>query len=176
MTFAGRPLTSSAMKTLYLLRHAKSSWGEPNLRDFDRPLNARGREAASRVGSFVGQQKIRPDLLLVSPAERARQTAVLVVASAGLPSGLLLYDERIYEADASRLLAVISSVRGAARAVMLVGHNPGLEQLLLLLGGEARHMPTAALACVTLDVGEWDEVRAGVGRLGWFVRPKELGG
>ncbi len=164
------------MKTLYLLRHAKSSWGEPHLRDFDRPLNARGREAAPLVGRFVGRQKIRPDLLLVSPAQRARQTAALVAESAGLPPELLVYDERIYEADVARLLAVISSAEGSARAVMLVGHNPGLEQLLSLLSGEARHMPTAALACLTLDIEEWNEARAGAGRLEWFVTPKDLGG
>jgi phosphohistidine phosphatase len=163
------------MKTLYLLRHAKSSWGEPGLRDFDRPLNERGREAAALVGRHVVEKKMRPDLLLVSPATRARQTAVLVAESAGLPPGLLFYDERIYEADAARLLTVVSSVRASARAVMLVGHNPGMEELLRLLSGEARHMPTAALACVTLDVGKWDKARAGAGRLEWFIRPKELG-
>lgn len=162
------------MKTLYLLRHAKSSWGEPGLRDFDRPLNARGREAASLVGSYVGRKNLRPDLLLVSPATRARETAVLVAASAGLTPGLLLYDERIYEADAARLLAVVSSVEDSARAAMLVGHNPGLEDVLALLSGEARPMPTAALACLALDVGKWDEARPGAGRLEWLVTPQDL--
>jgi phosphohistidine phosphatase len=160
------------MKTLYLLRHAKSSWKEPSLQDFDRPLNGRGREAAPLVGRFIREKKIRVDLMLSSPAERARQTAALVKDSAGLKAELL-FDERIYEADAGALLEVVAQAAESADALMLVGHNPGLEGLLTLLTGEERSMPTAALACVTLDVGKWVKARARAGRLEWLVRPRE---
>jgi phosphohistidine phosphatase len=161
------------MKTLYILRHAKSSWRDQGLEDFDRPLNGRGSEAAPLVGRFVGKKKLRVDLMLSSPAVRARQTAALVREAAAL-SAELLYDERIYEADAARLLEVVSQAAETADALMLVGHNPGMEGLIKLLTGEERQMPTAALACVTLDVEKWGEVRAGAGRLEWLVRPKEL--
>jgi phosphohistidine phosphatase len=160
------------MKTLYLLRHAKSNWKDPGLQDFDRPLNERGREAAPLVGRFIRKRKLRVDLLLSSPAERARQTAALVKESAGL-SAELLYDERIYEADAARLLEVVSQAAESVEALMLVGHNPGMEELLTLLTGEEQHMPTAALACVALDVEKWGKARAQAGRLEWLVRPKE---
>jgi phosphohistidine phosphatase len=161
------------MKTLYLLRHAKSSWKEPGLEDFDRPLNDRGREAAPLVGRFMRKRQLTVDLLLSSPAARARQTAALVKEAAAL-SAELLYDERIYEADAERLLEVVSQAAESADALMLVGHNPGMEELLQTLTGERREMPTAALACVVLDVEKWGKARAGAGRLEWLVRPKEL--
>jgi phosphohistidine phosphatase len=161
------------MKSLYLLRHAKSSWKEPGLQDFDRPLNNRGREAAPLVGKFIQKSNLRIDLLLSSPATRARQTAALVKEAAGL-SAELLYDERIYEADAARLLDVVKQAADSADALMLVGHNPGMEELLELLTGEGQPMPTAALACVSLDVEKWSKVRAGAGHLEWLVRPKEL--
>lgn len=161
------------MKTLYLLRHAKSNWKEPGLQDFDRPLNERGREAAPLVGRLIRKRKLRVDLLLSSPAARARQTADLVKESAGL-SADLLNDERIYEADAVALLEVVTQAAESADTLMLVGHNPGMEELLTLLTGEEQHMPTAALACVALDVDQWGKARAGTGRLEWLVRPKEL--
>ena len=161
------------MKTLYLLRHAKSSWKEPGLEDFERPLNGRGREAAPLVGQLVRERKLRVDLLLSSPAGRARQTAALVKESAGLTAELL-YDERIYEADADALLEVVTQTAESVDALMLVGHNPGMEELLTLLTGETRSMSTAALACIALDVEKWGKAREGAGRLEWLVRPKDL--
>ena len=163
------------MKALYLLRHAKSSWKEPGLQDFDRPLNNRGREAAPLVGQFIQKGKLRVDLIISSPAARARQTAALVKEAAGL-SAELLYDERIYEADAASLLEVVRQAAESADALMLVGHNPGMEELVELLTGEVQGMPTAALAYISLDVEKWSKVRAGEGHLEWLVRPKELAG
>ena len=161
------------MKTLYLLRHAKSSWKDATLQDFDRPLNGRGKDSAPLVGRVMRKRKLKVDLVLSSPAARARQTAALVKESAGL-SAETLYDERIYEADAARLLEVVSQAAEPADALVLVGHNPGIEELLTFLTGEERRMPTAALACITLDVEKWGKVRARAGRLEWLVRPKEL--
>lgn len=161
------------MKTLYLLRHAKSSWQDTGLTDFDRPLNGRGREEAPLVGRFIRKREIRIDFVLCSPAARARQTAALVKESAALTAELL-FDERIYEADVARLLEVVTQAAESVDALMLVGHNPGLEELLTFLTGEVLQMPTAALTCVPLDVERWNEVRARAGRLDWLVRPKEL--
>lgn len=161
------------MKTLYLMRHAKSSWKDSTLQDFDRPLNGRGREAAPLVGRLVRKRKLRVDLILSSPAARARQTAALVKESAGLDAELL-YDERIYEADAARLVEVVAQAGESAEALLLVGHNPGMEELLTLLTGESRSMQTATLACISLDVEKWGKAREHSGRLEWLVRPEEL--
>lgn len=157
------------------MRHAKSSWGDPSLADFERPLNERGRKAAPLVGRFMRRQRLRPDLVLSSPAARARQTAALVIESAGLDAPLR-YDERIYEATAARLAEVVSQVEETVGELLLVGHNPGLGGLLELLTGESRHLPTAALARVVLDLEKWGRLREGAGRVELFVRPKELGG
>jgi len=163
------------MKRILLMRHAKSSWGDPSLADFERPLSERGLKAAPLVGRFIGKQKLRPELILSSPAERARQTAVLVSESAGLVAPLR-YDERIYEATPARLFEVVSQVEEGVGELLLVGHNPGLEGLFERLTGESRRMPTAALARVALDVEKWNKLREGVGRVELFVKPKELAG
>ena len=155
------------------MRHAKSSWGDGSLADFDRPLNERGLKAAPLVGRFMRKQKLRPDLILCSPAERARQTVSLVVEAAGLGVPLR-YDERIYEATSARLVEVVSQIEEDAGEAMLVGHNPGLEVLLERLTGESRRMPTAALARVALDVEKWSKVHDGAGRVELFVKPREL--
>lgn len=119
------------------------------------------------------EQKIKPDLTLSSPAERARRTTALVLESAKIAAEVR-YDERIYEAGAARLLEVISQIEEAAGTVLLVGHNPGLEELLEHLTGEARRMSTAALACIAPDIDKWSKMREGTFHLEWLVKPKEL--
>ncbi len=163
------------MKTLFLLRHAKSSWADANQTDFDRPLNERGLSAAPLIGRFMRKKKLQPDLVLSSPAARARQTAALVI-EAGQFTADLRYDERIYEASAARLLEVVTQIEERASRVLLVGHNTGMEDLVLMLTNETRRMPTAALAQITLNVETWRKARAGIGSLDLFVKPKELSG
>ena len=161
------------MKTLLLLRHAKSSWKDNEARDFDRPLNQRGLKAAPAIGRLIRKRKLQPDLVVSSPAERARQTTQLVIEAAGLKTELR-YDERIYEASVARLLGVVSELDDEAGMVILVGHNPGFAELLEVLTGEAHNMPTAALACLELNIEKWNKVRASAGRLEWLVKAKEL--
>lgn len=161
------------MKKLILMRHAKSSWDDQRLTDFERPLNERGVRAAPLVGRHLKRLRIAPGLVLSSPAERARQTAALVAEAAGFDAPVR-YDERIYEASAARLLEVVSQVEEGVDEVMLVGHNPGMEELLALLAGESRRMPTAAVARITLDVERWGRVSPGAGRLDLHVKPKDL--
>jgi len=163
------------LKTLLLLRHAKSSNDDPSLKDFERPLNERGRKDAQLVGEYIRKRKINADLVISSPAERARQTAELVLKSAGLKVELR-FDKRIYDAGVRRLLNVISQIEDDANAVVLVGHNPGFEELFEALTGEGHDLPTASLACIELSVEKWSKVRAGagVGQLKWLVTPKEL--
>lgn len=161
------------MKTLILLRHAKSSWKDSTKEDFDRPLNGRGLKAAPEVGKFMRRQGLQPDLLLSSPAERARRTTALIIESAKLTAALR-YDERIYEASVARLLEIVSQIEESVNVVLMVGHNPGLEELLEHLTGESQHMPTAALAQISLDIERWSKAREHSGHLDWLVKPKNL--
>ncbi|HKQ53525.1 MAG TPA: histidine phosphatase family protein [Pyrinomonadaceae bacterium] len=163
------------MKRLLLLRHAKSSWDDARLADFDRPLNGRGRKAAPLMGDFMRERGLWPDLIISSPAQRARETIALVLEAAGFETELR-YDERIYEATAGRLVEVIEGVEDDRQEVMLVGHNPGFENLLAHLTGESRRVPTAALARIRLDAEKWMEAGSRGGRLEWLVKPKELAG
>jgi phosphohistidine phosphatase len=161
------------MKTLLLLRHAKSSWASPELRDFDRPLNQRGLKAAPLMGKFMRKRKITPDLIISSPAVRARMTAALVIENGELRTDLR-FDERIYEADVETLLKVISQIDEAAETVVIVGHNPGLQELLKALTDEEHEFPTAALAQISLKLDNWSAVQPKSGRLRWIVTPKGL--
>ena len=161
------------MKTLLLLRHAKSSKDDAALRDFDRPLNDRGKDDAKLIGRFIRESSITPDLVISSPAKRATKTTELVLKSAGLNINVA-FDERIYEADVHRLLTVVSQIEPARSVVILVGHNPGFEDLVETLAGRTTSVPTASLAQIDLTVEEWNKVRAGAGKLKWLVTPKDL--
>ena len=164
---------ANAVKTLLLLRHAKSSWDDNTLRDFDRPLNKRGLKAAPMVGGMMRKRKLRPELVLSSPAERAKETTRLVCEAAGLIA-VARYDDGIYEASARRLLEIVSRIEDAVNTAMLVGHNPGLEESLGVLTGEPHRMTTASLACIELSIERWNEVTSGTGKLQWILKPKEL--
>ncbi|HET9526240.1 MAG TPA: histidine phosphatase family protein [Pyrinomonadaceae bacterium] len=161
------------MRTLYLLRHAKSSWKDETLRDFDRPLKRRGRRAAERMGQVFAEEKLKSPLVISSPAVRARETTELVLESAELrvePH----FDERIYEADVRTLMEVVRSIPDSSDTAILVGHNPGFENLLSYMTGDSRHMPTCALAKIEFDAASWSDVSEETGRLELFVTPKEL--
>ena len=172
------------MKTLFLLRHAKAEDGGDGLPDFDRALNDRGRKEARAVGIFLRKRNVRLDLVLSSPAVRARETTELVLGSAELALEVH-YDQRIYEAGPPRLLEVVSQLEDEMSTVLLVGHNPGLEELLSLLTDRIEHMATGTLAKVDLNaagpdagsprgVREWRKVLEEKGTLDWMVKPKEL--
>ena len=160
------------MKTIYILRHAKSSWDNPNLADFERPLNKRGLESAPFIGEIIFKNNFQPDSVLSSPAERAKQTAFLVKET-GKIEAEIQFDERIYEASPQQLLQVISELETDRESALLIGHNPGLEGLIRFLTGANQTMPTAALAVVDLDVQNWEETNAGCGNLRTLIRPNE---
>jgi phosphohistidine phosphatase len=161
------------MKTLYLLRHAKSSWKDETLLDIERPLIGRGRRASKTVGGFLTKQKIVPDLVLSSSAVRARQTTDIVMEAAKLITDLR-FDERIYEAGSQRLLEVVRQIEKSKKTVLLVGHNPGLEEFLELLTGTVETMPTGTLSKVVLKASSWAAIGNKDGTLEWIVRPKKL--
>ena len=162
------------MKTLFILRHAKSSWENADLSDFERPLNERGLKAALFMGDVMKSNQFQPALILSSPAKRAEQTAILVKEAAGFGEEIE-FEERIYEASLARLLEIIREQNNRFESILLVGHNPGLENLIRALTGELQPMPTAALAVVDLETDKWSEVNSSTGKLRTLIRPKEIG-
>jgi phosphohistidine phosphatase len=168
------------MKILTLLRHAKSAWDDPVARDFDRPLNQRGRRAAQTIGREMRAQGLAFDQVIASPATRVVETLQDVEQGYGRrlePS----FDKRIYLASTDLLLDVIHGADDGAERLLIVGHNPGLEKLALLLSqrGELRAQiavkyPTATLAEIQLPVERWEEVAEGIGTITRFIRPRDL--
>jgi phosphohistidine phosphatase len=161
------------MKTLLLLRHAKAENPAPGSSDINRALNERGKKEAQAIGTFIRKQNLTFDLVLCSPAIRARQTAELVLAAAEVTANVR-YDQRIYEASPRQLLEVISEVEEDTSSVFLVGHNPGMEELLRALTGKEEPMATGTLARIDFDFDEWSRVIEDIGRLESIVRPNEL--
>jgi phosphohistidine phosphatase len=168
------------MKQLFLLRHAKSSWDDPTLADHDRPLSARGRRAAKLMAEHLRREGIAPELVLCSPSRRTRQTLTRI-APAGLGENVdVQIDSELYTASAAKLLEVLHEVPDEVQSVMLIGHNPGIQDLALSLargGSEVVRVrskfPTAALATLELD-GSWRELVPGGAELVSLVKPKEL--
>ncbi len=162
------------MKTLLLLRHAKSSWQYPDLADHDRPLNKRGKQAAPRVGQLLKDENLVPDLILSSTAARAQTTARKVAKACGY-SGEIRVTRELYEADPEAYLTLLQAVADEHERVLVVGHNPDLETVLEHLTGESETLPTAALAVVELPVTHWQELNEETeGKLSQVWRPKEL--
>lgn len=169
------------MKTLTLLRHAKSAWDDAVPRDFDRPLNGRGRRAAARIGQWIADHDVTFDAVVASPAVRVTQT-LAEVATGARRNLVTVAEPRIYLASAATLLEVVHDLDDAATHVLLVGHNPGLEDLVFLLTPEEDSLrrdveikyPTATLAVLQLAIDHWREAEAGCARLAEFIRPRDL--
>ena len=163
------------MKTLLLLRHAKSSWKHPELSDHDRPLNKRGKRTAPLMGALLQEEDLIPDLILCSSAVRARSTALLV-AKACAYAGEIKPTRKLYLAEPPAYVEVVRKVTEKHARLLLVGHNPGLEALIESLTGEAMAMPTAALAQVELSLKRWSDIDSDTDcRLVNMWRPRDLG-
>ncbi|WP_267348218.1 histidine phosphatase family protein [Sphingomonas sp. GM_Shp_2] len=168
------------MKTLTLLRHAKSGWDDAVARDFDRPLNTKGRRAAGMIGRHLRQSALEFDRVYASPAVRVIETLDEVWDGYGRRREPV-WDQRMYLASAATLLDGIVRLPDAAARVLLVGHNPGLEDLVLKLArasafrdAVAEKYPTASVAELTFDVDHWSQVIPGGAVLTRFVRPRDL--
>ncbi len=172
------------MKTLIVLRHAKSGWDDPELRDFDRPLNAKGIRAATTMGRKAAEMGLKPEKLIASPAVRVMQTLDAFREGMGsLPEAV--WDRRIYLASSANLLDVIHETDARIDTLMLAGHNPGLEDLILDLVADdgssplrdivESKLPTASLACLSWDGADWASLDAKSGvRLTSLTRPRDL--
>lgn len=162
------------MKTLLVLRHAKSSWSDTSLDDHERPLNQRGRRDAPRMGELLREHRLTPDVIISSDAVRARQTAEAVAETAGY-AGEILLDRLLYAASPADILAVLRTGQDTAGILMIVAHNPGLEEVVAQLTGEQQDLPTAALAQIVLPIDRWRDLDVSTrGALVALWRPKEL--
>ena len=170
------------MKTLYLYRHAKSSWKDPTLEDFDRPLNGRGRRAGKSMAAYIAEHSLVPDIIVCSSAQRTQQTLEMLRGTLGgdIPSRI---DDALYMASAAQLLREVHHLDDGLASVMLVAHNPGLQDLALRLisrgDPETRNQmrnkfPTAALAVLTCPGRRWSDMKPDGATLKAFVCPRDL--
>jgi len=171
------------MRTLILLRHAKSRWTDPSVGDHERPLTKRGIKAASRMGRYIADNKLIPDLILCSDAVRTRATLKLVAEAVGEQLPPTCITEDLYLASPDTILSMIASQPYVRRRIMVIGHNPGLHMLALTLpvNGEtgdiadlAIKYPTAALAEISFDTDTWDDIQPATGTLKRFIVPRNL--
>jgi phosphohistidine phosphatase len=170
------------MLTLSLFRHGKSSWNSPSVRDIDRPLSERGEAAVPRMGAYMVAHKIAPELVLCSPAVRARQTLDLLLPHLG-SDPTVVYEDGFYLASSSVLLKRVRQIESKMHHVMIVGHDPGLHGLALAVSGEGHpeelqalsaKFPTAGLAVIVFKARDWSGVKEGAGRLTRFITPRRL--
>ena len=166
------------MPLLYLLRHAKSSWDDPGLADRDRPLAPRGRRAAERMAEHLRAHDVRPGLVLCSPAVRARQTLAAVTAALGDPPTTV--EDGLYGGEPEHVVARLREVPDTTEAVMVIGHDPTLQDLALELAGGGddlprlrEKLPTGALATLAFE-GSWRDLAPGRATLEAFVVPRDL--
>jgi phosphohistidine phosphatase len=167
------------VKILALLRHAKSDWDDLAKRDFDRGLNDRGRKGARLIGDHIREHGIKWDIIIASPAERVKQTL-----ESAFPDLNVDYDPRLYLASSDTILEAVADKAGDADAVLIVGHNPGLQDVLLdlvspsnenaLFDEASAKFPTAAFAVLECDVEKWQDLKTGGGILSHFARPRDL--
>ena len=162
------------MKTLLLMRHAKSSWSNPKLADHDRPLNPRGKDAAPKMGEWLAQQELIPDIILCSTAERAKQTVEFLLNAMPF-EGEVVFSRMLYHAGDEVFSEEMSKLGEEIGIVMIVGHNPGMEYAVETYCGEWHRMPTAAIAQIEFPINQWGEIRTE--ESGEFIalwRPKEI--
>ncbi|MDG6773860.1 histidine phosphatase family protein [Thiomicrorhabdus sp. ZW0627] len=165
---------SNRLRELILLRHAKSDWKDENLEDIDRPLCNKGKKSAAKVGKWLQQQNIIPDLILTSPATRAQQTLKRICSECGSETQTL---DTLYLADLNTLINILADAPDVDR-LMIIGHNPGLERLFNFLNSAAEEsethlFPTASLAHFILP-DNWQSLSRGDGKLLQFIRPKDI--
>jgi phosphohistidine phosphatase len=165
------------MKKLFLIRHAKSSWDNLALSDFDRPLNSRGEKDAPRMARALKERNVHPDLMLTSPAVRALTTCLVMAEVLGYPNQKIVAESQLYHASEESLLKIIQHIpdrKDDEEVVLLFGHNPGLTEFAnLLLGENINNIPTCGVVASTLAAKTWKEVNWGCGKLDFFDFPKK---
>ncbi len=163
------------MKKIFIVRHAKSSWSHPELDDFDRPLNRRGKKNALEMGQRLADRNVRPDELRTSPAKRAAATAKRIAQQISFPLENINKNFRLYHGSTSDMIKLIQSISDETDTLMLFGHNPGLTDLVNdLSGADIYNIPTCGIAEINFEVSSWKEVNEGIGELVTFDYPKNI--
>jgi phosphohistidine phosphatase len=166
------------MKYILLLRHAKSSWSDPGLDDFDRPLAGRGLKDAPRMGKYIRKIGYKPDYIVSSPAERAKQTTEMVVDAMKMDESVINWDDDLYFESARKYIEAINGAPDSAEKVMIVGHNPLMEATATALSGgresTAFRIPTAGLVCLESYAVSWNDINPGTCQVKWMMIPKVL--
>ncbi|MDN5216448.1 histidine phosphatase family protein [Fulvivirgaceae bacterium BMA12] len=163
------------MKTLYVVRHAKSSWDFPQLSDFDRPLNKRGKRNAPDMGNRLKMRGILPDLIIASPANRALTTAKKIAKEIGYPVESIRENDQIYHSSEATLLQIIKDTPDNIQGLMLFGHNPGFTDLANFLGDQwIDNVPTCGIVAIAFDVESWTSVAPKTGKNLFFDYPKKV--
>ncbi|MBO6792875.1 MAG: histidine phosphatase family protein [Balneolaceae bacterium] len=166
------------MKFILLLRHAKSSWDNPELEDFDRPLSGRGLNDAPRMGRFLKKTGYRPEYIVSSTAQRARQTTKLCVEGMKRDESIVRWDSDLYFESVGKYLEAIQNAPEKSETIMLVGHNPLIEATATLLSGgrdkTAVRVPTAGLVCLESYAVRWGDINPGTCQIKWMMIPKLL--
>lgn len=163
------------MKKIILIRHAKSDWDNPSLPDYDRPLAARGLEDAPKMAASLKNRGIQVDLICSSTAQRAMQTANITAAVLGYPEAEIHWERSLYHASASHLLQFIQSQSNQVQSLLLVGHNPGLTELIVRLGVNLDNLPTAGQFAFMVLSDDWKDLSAANCKFEWWDSPKKLG-
>ena len=162
------------MKKLFIVRHAKSSWDFPELDDFDRPLNKRGKRNAPEMGQRLASRNVLPDLLITSPAKRAAATARRIAEEIHYPTEKIVKDGLLYHGSNINTLKLIQAVANDVHSLMIFGHNPGLTDLTnKLSGSDIYNIPTCGIAEIDFDIATWNELDFGKGELVFFDYPKK---
>lgn len=161
------------MKSIFLLRHAKSSWDDPSRSDHERSLNQRGRRAARQMGEFAAEKNIVPERIICSTAVRTQETAEIFLTASGIEVEMFSTD-RVYEASAGELFDLLAESDDMANSVLLIGHNPGIADLVYRLTGNVETVPTATLISISTDAKNWSDLVPDCGQLEGIYRPKEL--
>ncbi|MFZ6013438.1 MAG: SixA phosphatase family protein [Bacteroidota bacterium] len=165
------------MKTLYVVRHAKSSWDNPEQADFNRPLNERGKRDAPRMGKRLKEKGIKPDVMMSSPAKRAWSTCKKIAEVIGFPEDKIKSERSLYHASEDDILSVVRNIKDKHDSLMIFGHNPGLTDFVNELMDEETlvdigNIPTCGIAAFTFDVESWNEVNWEKGKLIFYDYPK----
>lgn len=161
------------MKSLFIVRHAKSSWDDINLRDFDRPLSDRGKKDAPKMGKRLKERDIAPDILISSPAVRAFSTCRDIASVLKFPFDVIKTDKRLYHADETSILNILKEINNNFNAAMIFGHNPGFTEFAnSLLDESIDNIPTCGVVGCKLAIEQWSDIRWGCGEMNFFDYPK----
>lgn len=160
------------MKTLYLIRHAKSSWSNASLSDFDRPLNERGKHDAVTMGDRLLKQNILPDCIISSSSKRTKKTAKRITKALNFKFSNVQFKDELYHANHLTLMKTLCEVQDKYNSIFIIGHNPGISNFCDYLTHQAIDFPTTGIAKITFEVDSWMEITSGYGVLEWFDYPK----